>query len=450
MSSPSELKPVLERALSLAPTKECELIVREAIENLTRFGSNAITQNVSRRSRALTIHLKDGPREAVTEVNSFDDRSLRAGFEKAKRVLDLSKPNEKILPFLSEKQTYRATNAWREGVAEHSPQERARMVQKAIERCKKEGLEASGVCEANASVCGYANSNGIMTFFPQTVATFSVTATSKEGDSEGWAEEEREDPREIGVERVIETAVEGGKWGRKPRAQAPGHYTVVLEPAAVAELLLFYSWLGCGAQRYLEGRSYCSGRLGQKFFSEKLTMRDDPFDSRAPGMPFDFEGVATKPVTLVEKGVAKELVWDRRTAAQAKHETTGHGLPQPNSQGPMARHLVMDGDEKTTQEDLVRGMKDGLLVTKLHYCNVVNPMDLSITGMTRSGVGKVENGEVVHPVKNFRFTVSLLDVFSKIEALARPERATGALFGGRFVVPAMRVAGFNMTSATEF
>jgi predicted Zn-dependent protease len=456
MSSPSELEQLLKRALALSPVDECELVVDEATANLTRYGSNAITQNVSRRSRSITIHLKQGPREGVTSVNAFDEKTLKGGFERAKKILELSKPSDQLLPVLSEKQTYAKVNAWREGVAEHSPEDRARKVLAAIERCKKEGLEASGVFEANASTSAYANSKGLFACFPSTTATFSLTATTKDGDAEGWSEEEREEPRELAIDRVIETAVRGAKTGAKPRSHAPGRATVVFEPAAVAEMLLFFSWLGCGSQRWLEGRSYNSGKLGQKFFSDRLTIKDDVTDPRAPGMPFDYEGVATKTVALVEKGVAKDVVWDRRTALQAEKqgvkgkETTGHGLPQPNSYGPIARHLVMEGDAATTKDDLIRGVKDGFLVTKLHYCNTVNPMDLSITGMTRSGIWKVKDGEVAYPVKNFRFTVSLLEVFSKIEAFGRPERATGALFGGRFVVPPVRVADFNMTSSTEF
>jgi predicted Zn-dependent protease len=455
MLNRSEVEAVFQRALSLSPVAECELRLSEATENLTRFGSNAITQNVSRRRRALSIHLKDGQREGATEVNAFDEKTVRAGFERAHAILRLSKPNEKLLPFVTEKQTYAPVSVWREGVVEHSPQERARTVSRAIERCRKEGLEASGIYEANGETRAFANSKGIVAVFPSTTSVFSLTATGKDGDNEGWAEAESEDPRELPIDALISTAISKAKRGAHPRALPPGRYDVVLEPAATAELLLFISWLGCGAQRWLEGRSYCSGKLGQKFFSEKLTIRDDVTDARAPGMPFDYEGVATRPVTIVEKGVAKGLVWDRRTAREAEAQgmnerTTGHSLPQPNSFGPLARHLVMDGDERTSLDQVVRGVDDGLLLTKLHYTNVVNPMDLSITGMTRSGLFKVEKGEIAYPVKNFRFTVSLTDVFSRIEALGKPERATGALFGGRFVVPPVRLAGFNMSSSTEF
>jgi predicted Zn-dependent protease len=456
MPSRAETEQLLKRALTFSKVKECELLLTEATENLTRFGSNAITQNVSRRRRSLSIHVKDGQREGAVEVNSFDDKTIKAGFERAETVLRLSKENERLLPLLAEPQKYAPVDAWREGVAQHSPEDRARTVLGAIERCKKDGLEASGVYEANASTTAFASSHGIVAYFPQTTATFSLTATTKDGDSEGWAEEEREEPRELATDRIIATAVEGAKRGAKPKSHAPGRFTVILQPAAVGELTLFMSMLACGAQRYLEGRAYNSGKLGQKFFSDKLTLRDDVTDPRAPGMPFDFEGVATRPVTIIEKGVAKDLVFDRLTAAEAAKKglpgktSTGHGLPQPNSYGPLARHLVMDGDPGASVQDLVRGTKDGLLVTKLHYTNVVNPMDLSITGMTRSGCFKIQGGEIAHPVKNFRFTVSLLEVFSKIEAFSKPERATGALFGGRFVVPALRVADFNMTSSTEF
>lgn len=456
MLNRSEIEAVLERALSLSPVKECELLLTDATENLTRFGSNAITQNVSRRRRGLTIHLKDGQREGANWINAFDDKTLKAGFERAATVLRLSKPNEKLLPFLSEKQSYAGVDAWREGVAEHSPAERARTILLATQRCKKEGLEGSGVFEANAETTAFANSNGIRAVFPQTSARFSLTATGSDGDNEGWAEEEREHPSEIAIDRVISTAIDKSKRSASPRALPPGKYTVVLEPTATGEMILFMSWLGCGAQRFLEGRSYCSGKLGQKFFSDKLTIRDDVTDVRAPGMPFDFEGVATRPVTIIDKGVARDLVYDRRTAEEAAKQglvgktATGHGLPQPNSFGPLARHLVVDGDDGTSAADLVRGLDDGLLVSKFHYTNVVNPMDLSITGMTRSGLFKVEKGEIAYPVKNFRFTISILDVLSRIEALGKPERATGALFGGRFVVPAARLSGFNMSSSTEF
>jgi predicted Zn-dependent protease len=375
--------------------------------------------------------------------------------EKALTVLKLSKPNDKSLPFVG-KQSYADVAASKDGVADHSPAARAKVVARAIERAKSETFEASGVFEANGSVTAYASSAGAFAFFPQTTSTFSLTATAKDGSSEGWFEEEREAPQDLNVERVVETAIAKAKLGRGARPLAAGRFTVVLEPAAVGELLLFMSWLGFGAMRFLEGRSYLQGKLGEKKFSDRLTIIDDVGDRRAPGMPFDFEGLPTKKVVLIEKGVAKDLVWDRRTALEAKQKglgersSTGHSLQQPNSYGPMARHLVMEGDERASLEDLVKGTKDGLLVSKLHYTNVVNPMDLSITGMTRSGVFKVEKGEVAFPVKNFRFTVSLLDVLNHIEALGRPERATGALFGGRFVVPPLRLAGWNMSSTTEF
>lgn len=457
MLSSKEAQEILNRALALSPVRETELLLGDSVENLTRFGSNAITQNVSRRSRSLTIHVREaGGREGATTVNRFDDASLAKAFERAVTVLRLSKPNERSEPFVAERQTYIETSAFRDGVEGHEPAVRAQAVLRAIERAKGDGFEASGIFDANASLVAYANSNGIRTAFPQTTSTFSLTATGKDGDNEGWCEEEREGPGDLDIERIVETAVAKARLAGHPRDLPPGPYTVVLEPAAMVELLLFLGWLGFGAQRFIEGRSYLRGKLGLKRFSDLLTVRDDVSCPLAPGMPFDYEGVATHPVTLIERGVVKDVVWDRRTAREAhekgfgERRSTGHSLPQPNSYGPMARHLVVEGDERVTLDDIVHGTEDGLLISKLHYTNVVNPLDLSITGMTRSGVFKIERGEIAYPVKNFRFTVSLLDIFNRIEATGRPERSTGALFGGRFVVPPMRIGGFNMSSRTAF
>ena len=446
---------LVRRALALSPAEQTELVLESRRTDLTRFAGNAITQNVANADEGLSIRLLSGRREGKAETNQFDDASLRRAVDAAWNVLQLAREDPHLPPLLEKQPPYRGVDGFAEATLATTPAARARVVAEACARCRREGFEGSGIFTTGAAATAYASSRGVFAFHAATSAVFSLTAVAD--GAEGWAIASDADVERVEWDRVVRRATEKARLGKRPQALAPGRYTVVLEPAAVSELFLFFSWLGCGAQRWQEGRSYLSapGKLGQKLFSEKLSVRDDVYHDAIRGMPFDYEGTAREAVPLVERGVARGLVWDRRTAARAeggKRASTGHGRPQPNPEGPVADAIVVEGGAASA-EDLVRSTERGLLVTKLHYTNVVDPLELSITGMTRGGLFLVENGEVARPVKNFRFTVSLLDIFSEenLEALGACERTGGALFSGAtFFVPSMKIRSFNMTSGTDF
>lgn len=447
---------LLERALALSPARQTELSLRHADEQLTRFASNEIIQNVARRTRMLTLRIQDGPREAAACVNRFDDASIKRAYARAAALLKAALADEDLLPILSEPQDYKVAPALAPAALNHDPAARARAIAGLTERADKEGLEAAGRFEVAAAEEAYMNNHGLFAYHPSSSSVFSTTVSASSAGAEGWALGSHEDPDKVGAAEVGGQAVELALKSRDPKKLAPGRYTVVLKPAAVGEILLFLSWLGFNGLSYVERRSYHAGRLGEKFFGDEVTIKDDPFDPRAPGRPWDLEGMATSPVTLIDRGVAAGLCLDRRSAQKMSGATkkacgsTGHALPQPNSSGASARNVVMEGDDSKELSDLIAETRSGLLVNKLHYCNVVNPMTLSITGMTRSGVFQIGDGELLGPVNNFRFTISLLDIFKAIDGMSRPRRAEGALFGSRFVAPALRIDGFQMTSATEF
>ncbi|MCA8940031.1 MAG: TldD/PmbA family protein, partial [Planctomycetes bacterium] len=102
-------------------------------------------------------------------------------------------------------------------------------------------------------------------------------------------------------------------------------------------------------------------------------------------------------------------------------------------------------------EEMIANTERGLLVTSFHYSNAVDPMALSITGMTRGGTWLIENGKAQHPVTNMRFTQSLISALSNIKAISKDASfRAGGLFGGGMVLPAMAIGGFNFSSETGF
>jgi predicted Zn-dependent protease len=294
---------------------------------------------------------------------------------------------------------------------------------------------------------GLANSSGLFAYNDYTSASFSVTVMAD--DSSGWADSTQPNIHAVHPEVLTSVALEKALAGRRPRALPPGEYDVILEPAAVAELLLFMAWDGFGALPYLEGRSFVSGRLGQKILSEKVMIVDDVYNHQTLGLNFDYEGMPRQRVVLVDGGVAKAVVHDRKTAKEAGTESTGHALPQPNTNGPMPLNLMLAGGDSSVDE-MVASTDRGLLITHFHYTNILEPMTLMITGMTRDGVFWVEKGKVRHPVKNFRFTESVVKAFNQVEALGRETVYAHAFWGGGIVCPAAKIRGFNFSSGTRF
>ena len=191
-----------------------------------------------------------------------------------------------------------------------------------------------------------------------------------------------------------------------------------------------------------------SGHLGEKLYSEKLTIIDDPLDPRGMPMPFDFEGYPKKKLPLIQKGIVKNIVYDSYTANRFKHKNTGHALPAPNTYGPMPLNMMFAPGTKTV-EQMIRSVKRGVYVTRFWYIRMLHHKILNITGMTRDGTFLIENGELVAPVKNFRFTQSIPEAFNDIIDVGKDLTLQGGWVGAN-LVPALHIKKFNFTGKTLF
>ncbi|HEO66131.1 MAG TPA: TldD/PmbA family protein, partial [Spirochaetes bacterium] len=176
---------------------------------------------------------------------------------------------------------------------------------------------------------------------------------------------------------------------------------------------------------------------------------DDASHPLSAGLPFDFEGMPREKVTLIEKGVFKDMVLDRRLAQDLNKTSTGHSLPQPNSYGPLPLNLIIEpGDQ--SMEDMIASTDHGLFVNRFHYTNLLDPMTLNLTGMTRDGLFLIQHGKITQPVRNFRFTESLVKAFNELEAIGDRSTYIRSFFGGGFVVPGLKINRFHFSSKTDF
>ncbi|HET6370073.1 MAG TPA: TldD/PmbA family protein, partial [Nitrospiria bacterium] len=423
-----------ERAIRRARDGSVELILTAKREVLARFGNNEVTQHVDREERDLVIRVIRARRQGRACCNQWDDATLDATVRRATGLAALQPEDPALLPLVG-RQAYIPLPRFAPHTAGLKPERKVDAIREAVADCRRRRLTAAGIFSNGWRAVGLANSEGLWAFHEESSASFSVTVVSNDGT--GWAERSHWNADRINPSELIKTASEKATMSERPVRLNPGAYTVILEPAAVAELLLFMAWQGFGALPYQEGRSFLSGRLGRHLMDERVTIRDDVWHPDTIGLPFDFEGIPRKRVTLVEKGIARGVVYDRGTAERDGAETTGHALPQPNTSGPLPFNLVMEPGAATIKE-MITSTENGILVTRFHYTNLLDPIRLTVTGMTRDGTFLVRNGKLRRPLKNLRFTESVLEAFNRIESIGREAIYTHAFWGGGTVCPALK------------
>jgi len=390
------------------------------------------------------VRLLDGGRSAKLSFNQADEASLKHTISSGLEILKRQKKDPELLPLAKPRPLPAGRNLFDRATAELTPSFRAEKAAELARACARSGQVSCGTVDNGTSELVIANNLGLFARYRGTGVTHSVTVTDRDGS--GWAEQTSHAVEDIDFKRLNETARAKAAASRKPRDPKPGRYTVVLEPQAVGDLLSYVNAYSFGGQFYNEGRSFACGKLGKLALSPLLTLEDD-YMGAAPGMPFDFEGQPRSKVTIVENGVIKNIVHDRKTARKAKTASTGHALPQPSYFGPLALNLAVKPGQGSL-EALIKGTERGILVTQFHYTNLLKAQTMEMTGMTRNGTFMIEDGRLAYPIKNMRFTQSMVEAFSNIEAVGgEPELLSG---WGSISCPPMRLSGFNFSSATKF
>ncbi|MBI3744548.1 MAG: TldD/PmbA family protein, partial [Chloroflexi bacterium] len=268
------------------------------------------------------------------------------------------------------------------------------------------------------------------------------------GDGSGYSARLSGNVEDIDPDTVAGEAVGKAQRGRNPRSLEPGDYEVVLEPAAVSDMLDFLAYTGLGAMAVQEGRSFMSGKIGERVMGANVSIWDDPLDAGGIPRPIDYEGIPAQRVELIANGIARSPAYDLRTAAKEGKRSTGHALPAAWGFGPLPRNLFLQPGEASI-DDLIHSVKCGLLVTRFWYTRVVHPLTVTMTGMTRDGTFLIENGEIVGPVKNLRFTESYVGALNRVDAISRRTLLARDMFAVNRV-PALKISGWKFTGGTEY
>jgi len=440
----AELEKIAERVLKISEAEETEVEIDSTTDALTRFANNTIHQNVAEHTLRISVRAVVNGRTARAATNKTDEDSLRRVALSAARLAKNQPENPDLLPMLG-RQKYQKVARFYPATAAATPQDRARAVTRVCQLAEKNNQTAAGIFSTGSTQSILANSKGLFARNQETDAEFSVTVL--ESNSSGWAKSNSPDILEIHPDALAASASRKSADSRSPRELPPGHYTAILEAAAVLDLLgfLFYDFSGTAV---LDKRSCLNDRLDKKIFGDNITVWDDVYHPLQTGAPFDGEGFPRQRVLLVDRGVPANLVYSRATAKKMKTKPTGHGFTLPNEYGEAPMNVVVTGGEKSLEE-MVRSTDRGILVTRLWYIREVDPYQKILTGMTRDGTFLVENGRVSGGIRNFRFNQSLLEMLSNVEMLGPAVRAAGEE-SFEMVVPAMKVRNFHFSEVTKF
>lgn len=439
-----QAKALADKVLAISKAEETELRLSGADRANLRFARNTATTSGSSSGSTLAITARVGKRAGTTTTSEFDNASLERAVKSAVEIAKLSPENPEAMPALGP-QTYTPGNAFFEDAATATPDWRAGSVEAAIALSRKHDVVSAGFVETQAAIQAVANSKGLFGYDRFTAADYNLTARTQDGTGSGWASKSFNQLRMLDPDALAAAAIEKAARSRNPAAIEPGKYTVVLEPAAIADLLAFMLF-SADARQADEGRSFFSkkgggNRVGEQVVGEKVQIYSDPNHPLAPSLSFDDDGLPVKRNVWVENGILKDLIYSRFWAEKSgKAPTAG-----PNN-------LIMDGGAGRI-DDLIAGTERGVLVTRFWYIRPLDPQTLLLTGLTRDGLFLIEKGKVTRPVKNMRWNESPIVAFNNIEAMSAPERVvSGEGIGGSglaLVCPGARIREFTFSSGSD-
>ncbi|MCP2325408.1 putative Zn-dependent protease [Hamadaea flava] len=433
---------VLDLVRTAAPTAEAAVSADRTEQWLTRFATSFIHQNVADETTSVTLTVHVDGRTTVASTTLTDDAGLRALVERTVGATRLA-PLDAAWPGLVPPASLAGTGTVDQSVLAATPDDRAGVVQAFVRAAG--GLETAGYCRTKHWTGAYANSAGHFVEGEATSADFDGIARNDGADSAARISSTRMSD--------LDGAALGDRVGRNARTLASaielpaGEYEVVLMPEAVADILTNFAFYGFNGKQHNEGRSFA--RLGEAQFDPAITLTDDPVTPGNIGQPYDAEGTPRGVLSLVDAGVTAAVAHDRRTAAKAEAASTGHF--SEGGWGPMTENLVLSPGS-TPLPDLIRGVRRGLLVTDFWYTRVLDPRQMTLTGLTRNGVWLIEDGEIGTPVQNFRFTQAYPQALAPGRVLGVGDTAVAqpSRWGlGSWTGPALRLASWNFTGTAS-
>jgi len=441
--SKEESKKILEKVIAYSKADACEVNLNGVNGGNIRYARNSVSTAGENSDVTLIVQSNFGKKSGVATINEFDDASLEKVVRRSEELAKLAPENPEFMEPLPQ-QTYGESKTYFESTAKITPDYRAQAAANSINPAVAKDVTAAGFLEDNHSFAAMMNTKGLFAYNQSTGVNFTVTMRSNDGTGSGWVTRSFNDVSKLDTAEASRIAIDKALQSRNAKAIEPGKYTVILEPAASAELIRNMLF-NMNARQADEGRSFLAkkgggNKLGEKIMDERVTIYTDPFNTDVPAAPWSGDGQARKKLDIIKNGVVANMFYDRYWASQKNVASV-----------PFPGNAIMEGGNASL-EDLIKDTKKGILVTRFWYIRTVDPQTQLYTGLTRDATFFVENGKVKHPIKNFRFNESPVIMLNNVETLGKQVRVDvdgGPGGGASFLIPYMKLRDFTFTSLSD-
>ncbi|MHA1196768.1 MAG: TldD/PmbA family protein [Promethearchaeota archaeon] len=217
------------------------------------------------------------------------------------------------------------------------------------------------------------------------------------------------------LEEVVQKSLEM----LKAKSPPSGKYPIILDPSMSG--LIAHESFGHGleADQVLRDRSYLKNYLNKKVASEICTIYDTPaYENAFSFYFFDDEGIKSGKNLLVDKGILKNFLYDRRTASEL------NSIPQGNGRRESFAHPVnvrmsntYFGSGDYTLEELISEIKYGVIL--IHgYFGMEDPLGGGMQCTSKKGY-LIENGEKTQILKATALSGAVLELLQNIDGVSK-------------------------------
>lgn len=438
-----------EKFTPFVKTKEAdktEVVFFRTISQVSRFANSQIHQHMSDEDQVIYFRVLVEGRMGLASTNSFNEQNLKETFKRALAIaqIKLDMQGKRNIP--SFKALASLSSFHFPETAHTSASARTKILQKIFDYADNFKVKFSGNLYNGLTQIAVISPEAQMNYQDYSFAGIKLIATYKEAS--GYASEVDYDMDALNPRTTASLAIKKCCLGLIKISLPPKRYDVILEPAAVAELIQWLNYIGFGAKHVFEETSFMYNKNGKRITGESVSIYDYGKDQNTFILPFDFEGMPRKKAYLIKKGIAGKPLCDTYYAKLLNIKPSGHANFPDDVDGPLSYNLVMEGGS-TSEDKIIASTKQAILVTRFHYINgFLNTHKALMTGMTRDGTFLIKDGKIKCAIKDMRFTESILEAFSRIKYISRERKLIADHLEslGSIYAPALYIKDFNFTS----
>ncbi|MGN6161095.1 MAG: metallopeptidase TldD-related protein [Marmoricola sp.] len=446
-----------EYAVDSSNAADCIVAVEQASAVNLRWANSSLTTNGSLTALQATVVAIDGPRSVSVAGPASTRADIDALLEQAEAGLHAASIAEDASPLVSGA----ADADWTDPPGATAPAIFDGVIEALADSFDPTDHLQYGFVSHDITTTYLASSTGLRRRHAQPTGHYGVTARTPDGSASSWVGGATPD-FSLDFAQPLADLRARLRWGARHIDLPAGRYDTILPPSAVADLMIDAYW-SASAREALDGQTVYATPEGAIRWDEQLArpgvnLFSDPTGgvySSLRATPFVVESRSSAMGSVYDNGLGLARThWLRDGRLDALIQTQHTAQLTDRSPTPGVDNLILEIDgAQGGLDDLVAGMPDGLLLTCLWYIREVDPQTLLLTGVTRDGVYKIEGGEIVGVVNNFRFNESPLDLLRRFSVASETTPTFGREWGedyfSRTAMPALRVPDFNMSSVSQ-